>query len=550
MIEASSDSNLAPGLLLLSIPLLHGLAATLPASAAPDAVTALWRRAVTTATAALVLTIVAAATWGGVGDGVYRPMMLAPLSGSGSLGVSVRLDVLTLLMLGLVSFIGVVILRFSRRYLDGDPGQARYVRWFLAVLASVSLLVMANNLLLIWLSWLGTSLALHQLLTFYADRPQALIAAHKKFITSRVADLCLLVALMMIARGFGSMELEEIFSRLERSQNVPDSLGLAAVLLAIAAALKCAQLPFHGWLIQVMEAPTPVSALLHAGVINIGGFLMIRLAPLMVQAELAQTLLVLIGTVTAVVASLVMMTRVSIKVALAWSTCAQMGFMLLECGLGLYSIALLHLVAHSLYKAHAFLVSGSTVELWRAQSLTATDRPPGLGAWLLAAAVTLGSTVGIAWALRGRLEVAPALWLLIGIFAVSLSPVLARASRGGSRRFGMLVGASLGISAAYLAWHVLFDRLIEVPGGPAELLPLQIGIVVLGFGLLFLISAVLDSHPSGRIAGALYAPLFAGLYLDELFTRITFRFWPARLPAAAPPPQTMTLRWAHEETES
>jgi NAD(P)H-quinone oxidoreductase subunit 5 len=119
------------------------------------------------------------------------------------------------------------------------------------------------------------------------------------------------------------------------------------VLLVASAALKCAQLPFHGWLIQVMEAPTPVSALLHAGVVNIGGFLMIRLAPLMTQSEIAQTLLVICGCTTAVIAALVMTTRVSIKVALAWSTCAQMGFMLLECGLGAYPLALLHIVAHS-----------------------------------------------------------------------------------------------------------------------------------------------------------------------------------------------------------
>jgi NAD(P)H-quinone oxidoreductase subunit 5 len=550
MIEMPSNWSFAPGLLLLSIPLMHGLVAALPVRAGSEGVASLWRRAATAASVSLCLAIVAAATCWTLGDEVYPLVTFAPVPGFGSFSLSLRLDVLTVLMLALVNFVGVVILDYSRRYLDGDGGQVRYVRWFLTVLASVSLLVMADNLLLIWLAWLGTSLALHQLLTFYADRPQALIAAHKKFITSRVADLCLLVALTMIAQGFGSVELEEIFTRLERTQFAPASLGLAAVLLAAAAALKCAQLPFHGWLIQVMEAPTPVSALLHAGVINIGGFLMIRLAPLMVQAELAQTLLVLIGSITAVVASLVMMTRVSIKVALAWSTCAQMGFMLLECGLGMYSIALLHLLAHSLYKAHAFLISGSTVEVWRAQALTAPLRPIGLGTWITAAVATLASVGGLALILAGRPGLPPALWVLIAIFALSLTTVLVRVRTGGVWRAAILVGATLGVSASYLVWHLLFDRLIEVPEGPAELMPVRIAIVALAFGLLFLINAVLESNPTGRIAHALYPPLFAGLYLDEFFTRITFRFWPARLPAAPPPPRTLTLRPARKENDS
>ncbi len=134
------------------------------------------------------------------------------------------------------------------------------------------------------------------------------------------------------------------------------------MLLAFAAILKTAQLPLHGWLIQVMEAPTPVSALLHAGVVNMGGFVLLRVAELIGLVPSAQWLLVIVGSLTAVLAGMVMLTRISIKVRLAWSTCAQMGFMLMEIGLGLYELALLHLVAHSLYKAYAFLSSGEAVE--------------------------------------------------------------------------------------------------------------------------------------------------------------------------------------------
>ncbi len=550
MIEAYLDPNHALGLLLLWIPLTYGVAAALPVGSGEDPVATLWRRAAVSSMGALILAILAGVASCARASEVSRLLTFLPFDGFSAFSLSVRLDALTSVMLGLVSFIGVVILRYSQRYLDGDAGQTRYVRWFLATLSSVSLLVMVNNLVLIWLAWLGTSLALHQLLTFYDDRSQALIAAHKKFLASRVADVCLLVALVMIARSFGSVELDEIFVRLERDGGAPASTNLAAILLAAAAILKCAQLPFHGWLIQVMEAPTPVSALLHAGVVNIGGFLMIRLAPLMVQAELAQTVLVCVGSVTAVIASLVMMTRVSIKVALAWSTCAQMGFMLLECGLGAYSIALLHLVAHSLYKAHAFLISGSTVEVWRTQALSTPYPAAGLGALVAAAAASLVGVGGLAMTFVPRAEQEPALWVLIGIVALALAPVIARTAAGGARRVAMLIGGSLAIGASYFVWHAVFDRLIEVTQGPTELAPLRLTIVALAFALLFLITAVMNANPSGKIAHALYPALFAGLYVDEIFTRLTFRIWPARLPALPPPPQTLTLRISEKESGS
>ena len=145
----------------------------------------------------------------------------------------------------------------------------------------------------------------------------------------------------------------------------------AACLLALAALLKSAQFPTHGWLTEVMETPTPVSALLHAGVINAGGFLLIRFADVMVLHPSVMAVLVMIGGFTALFGGLVMLTQPAVKTSLAWSTVAQMGFMVLECGLGLFPLALLHIVAHSLYKAHSFLASGAAVET------IAANRRPG-----------------------------------------------------------------------------------------------------------------------------------------------------------------------------
>jgi NAD(P)H-quinone oxidoreductase subunit 5 len=314
--------------------------------------------------------------------------------------------------------------------------------------------------------------------------------------------------------------------------------------------LKCAQLPVHGWLIQVMEAPTPVSALLHAGVVNLGGFLLIRMGTLVADVPAAQALLVVIGSVTAVVAALVMTTRISIKVALAWSTCAQMGFMMMQCGLGLHDLALLHLVAHSLYKAHAFLGAGGAVEQNRLRQMTLPEAPLRPSMWLLsglAGAVLVGGAA-LSWGIRPA--EAPALWALAGVLALALTPLLAGSmSRAdGLRRGGSLVGtftvASLvafSVALVYFGLHVVSSRWLgtQAMGGPPSF---ALVAWVLGcFGALFVVQGAVRVWPQGAIARRLYPWLFAGLYLDELFTRLTFRVWPARLPLAAATPTAPAL---------
>lgn len=278
--------------------------------------------------AALALAAAASAAWLIVVSPGAAPLVdpLASLLGytlDETRVLSVRTDVLSAVMLMLVSFVGWVVIRFSQRYLDGDQQQLAYLRRLLLTLAAVSALVMSNNLLVIALLWLGASLSLHGLLTHFAERSAAQIAAHKKFLLSRLADACLVGAVCLTASSLHTLELDRIFESLRRMPSLPPAMAVSSVLIAASVLLKCAQLPFHGWLIQVMEAPTPVSALLHAGVVNIGGFLLIRLAPLMSQAPAAQTLLLVMGLVTASLASLVMLTRISVKVMLAWSTCAR-----------------------------------------------------------------------------------------------------------------------------------------------------------------------------------------------------------------------------------
>lgn len=253
---------------------------------------------------------------------------------------------LTLWLAVLVQLLGTVIGVFSARYLQGEPGQARYAAALSGVLASVHLLLLADHWLVLIAAWAAVGFALQPLLCFYAERPFARLAAHKKRIADRVADGFLLAAAALAWSEVGSGSLSALWAHLDQHGASP-ALQASALCVALAVILRTALFPVHGWLIQVMEAPTPVSALLHAGVVNLGGFVLIRFAPLLEATEPARWLLVVCGLGTAVLAGMVMLTRISIKVRLAWSTVAQMGFMVLECGLGLYSLAVLHLIGRS-----------------------------------------------------------------------------------------------------------------------------------------------------------------------------------------------------------
>ena len=481
------------------------------------------------------------------GLGVAGMSLAAVLLGSQGAGYGQRADAVGGVVMLLVAFVGWVIVRYSQPYLNGEREERHYVRWLMATLATVGVVVATNHVLVLALAWTATSLALHRLLTFFGDRPQAVLAAHKKFIVGRAADLCMLAAAGLLFAAFGTLHIDRIALRAAAVPQLPLAAQAAVLLIACAALLKCAQLPFHGWLIQVMEAPTPVSALLHAGVVNLGGFVLMRFAPLVADVPAAQVLLVAAGAATAVLAALVMTTRISIKVMLAWSTCAQMGFMLMQCGLGAWEMALLHLVAHSLYKAHAFLGAGGAVRRAVLVQLTPRAAAPGLLALAVGALIGLGMTLaaGAAWGLLVPAQAAsPAIWVLAGIVAFALVPLV----HGQSLRLGGWWPLALGLGAfgvafAYFGLHALFAAWV-LPNAATPLVPpaaLWIG-VALAFGALFLVQSFITVSPQGAVARGLYPWFYGGLFLDEKFNRIAFGLWRPPEPAAAasplPPPDT------------
>ena len=227
------------------------------------------------------------------------------------LGNAVYVDGVALLMLLLVSFIGLVVIRYSIRYLDGESSQGRYFRWLSVTIGAVSLMVIAGNLLLFFLAWVMTSFGLHHLLLHYSERPIARRAAWTKFAISRLGDAFLLAAIILTYQSFGTLELRVLFAKLAATSGdasvVPmhEAIGW---LLAFGAITKSAQVPFHTWLPDTLETPTPVSALMHAGIVNAGGYLIIRMSPLMLQAPAALLTLAVVGTVTAFLGGIVMMT--------------------------------------------------------------------------------------------------------------------------------------------------------------------------------------------------------------------------------------------------
>jgi len=434
------------------------------------------------------------------------------------------------LLSALIAFLGWIIGDFSQRQLQGEPGQTRFVMAYLLTLGAVDAVVQSRNLALLILAWAASSAALHHLLTFYRDRPAARIAAHKKFLVSRLAEGCLVVAAVLLYQRWGTLALGQIDARAAASASLPPAAGAAATLIAIAVLLKSAQLPLHGWLMQVMEAPTPVSALLHAGVVNLGGYVLIRFAPLIDASPSARTLLVLCGSLTAVLAGLVTLTRITIKVRLAWSTCSQMGLMVLECGLGLHELALLHLLAHALYKAHGFLTSGGAVRSQRADLFRDGGDPLPRGAsWLaplLALPVTALAIMGSAALWQRFLGLPPLPVIAPWLLACGLATLLWQDGRhfAGSVRGMLAIGAGTQL---YLGAHWLLDRCVGIPASTGS--PLLATWTVAMILALYMAQVLLFRRPRSTRTGRWYDWAYAGFYLDERFTRLTFRLWP--LPA-------------------
>lgn len=455
-----------------------------------------------------------------------------PLLGLAGVGISTRLDVVSATMLVLVAFVGWVVVRFSASYLDGDDRQGAFLGWMATTLAVVLLLVQAGNIVHLVAAWIATSLCLHQLILFYGDRVKAARAAHKKFVIARIGDAALICAVGLLAFGYGTTDIAAILTA-AREGLAPAAAPWAAGLIALAAILKSAQFPTHGWLTEVMEAPTPVSALLHAGVINAGGFVLIRFADVMLLSPGVLAVLVMIGGFTALFGGLAMLAQPAVKTSLAWSTIAQMGFMIMQCGLALFPLALLHIVAHSLYKAHAFLASGTAVDL-----VAAIRRPGPIAipdsravARAFALALTIYVVIGFAFGFDSKSPQAIALGAIL-IFGVAylIAQGLADAAPTVLTQRTALYAVAASIS--YFALQTAAEWLTAgtLPATPAPG-PLEWALLVLAlvsFGLVAIAQATFPLWAYHPAAAGLRVHLSNGLYANAIFDRLIGNDFPRR----------------------
>ena len=309
-------------------------------------------------------------------DGAFAiPLYRLFTSGDLVVDLGLYVDQLTVLLLLLVTGVSGVVHVYASRYMIGDP---RYNRFFAVIglfTFSMIMLVMSNNLLMLFVFWEIMGICSYLLISHWGERQSSAQAATKAFLVNSVADVGLGFGVILTYSTFGTLDIQTILreapSIQENSINLFGWLGLdvpihiltlITLFLFLGAMGKSAQVPFHVWLPFAMEAPTPVSALIHAAtMVNAGPFLLVRMSPLVILSPEAMTVIALVGGVTALFATLVSLTQVDIKRMLAFSTIGQIGFMVMTCGVGAFVISIFHMLAHGCLKGFLFLSTGNAL---------------------------------------------------------------------------------------------------------------------------------------------------------------------------------------------
>lgn len=303
--------------------------------------------------------------------------------GNVNLKLSLRIDTLCLTLLSVVTSISAMIAIYSAGYMHGDRGYARYFAVFCGFVFSMTMLVLSHNLLMMYAFWEGVGTCSYLLIGFWFRKPSAARAATKAFLVNRVADTAFLFGILLLGYAIGHTDVgvgQSFFSRLD-FQNIFDAapvlaekhgdlLSIIALLLMIGAIGKSAQFPFHVWLPDAMEGPTPVSALIHAAtMVTAGVYLMARLAPLTVWTPSVLLTVAWLGGITSLIAAVMALYQDDLKRVLAYSTVSQLGYLFMALGAGAVKdlttvaviAAMFHLVTHAFFKALLFLSAGNVM---------------------------------------------------------------------------------------------------------------------------------------------------------------------------------------------
>jgi len=384
-------------------------------------------------------------------------------------------DPLSTLMATVVSGISLIVHVYSVRYMAEEAGYVRYFVLLDLMTAALLTMVAAGDLLTLLIAWHLIGVLLYFLLGHNTQSASSSRYASWTFLTYRFGDLPLVVAAGLLYHAYGTWSLPEIFAQLGQNPQATTLGGqpladVVAALVALAAFARSAQFLLHTWLPYTMEGPTPVSALMHAGIVNAGGFLVNRMAPLFVHTGGVLHWLFVVGLVTAVVGSVLMLTQNDIKKSLGYSTMGQMGFMIMECGVGAFSLAIYHLIAHGVFKGTLFLSAGSVIGEARHDDRVPKEdlytfvverRPARRRApWILMAGITL---------------LAPAIILILAHWLVA-EDIFQQQGAVVLLFFGWITGAQL-IFATYRMRTESFWRLIS-------LTVISLAVVVLGYAAI------------------------------------------------------------------
>ena len=418
----------------------------------------------------------------------HGPIRLDLLFGKGRFPVILSIDRLAAVMMVVITGVGTLIYHYSARYLQSEAGRARFHTLLSFTVVTLVCMVSSANLLMLFLFWQLLSWLLGLLPYNYGHSP-TVKGAFRTITILRLGDLAFLAGIFLTYRYYGTLDFELLFSRARATDIVlpvwpRGGLAIRAVtaitlLIFVGGMSKSAQFPLHQWLPDFLYAPTPVCAFLHAGIINAGGFLLNRLAPLYGLSPSALHVVFAVGLLTAFLGASMMLTQNDIKKTLGYSTIGQMGYMIMECGLGAFSLAIFHLIAHGLFKATIFLNCGHVIHAARqdprlpAKDETEEQTEFSLLTWLTGFATSLVLPLTILLAIHGVLSIplkdsqGTVIFLFFSWFTSSqaiLTLYRLKAVASGKVAALMLLTLLLVVSTYLLAAEVFSDFLYPMPG--------------------------------------------------------------------------------------
>ncbi|MGZ5495347.1 MAG: NADH-quinone oxidoreductase subunit L [Candidatus Aminicenantales bacterium] len=315
--------------------------------------------------ASLVLSITAFLRLAHPGQGASRlakTLITWISSGLFSSSISFQLDQLSAVMALVVTGVGFLIHVYSAGYMADDKGYSRYFAFLNLFTFFMLVLVMASDIVLMFVGWEGVGLCSYLLIGFWFDRPAASKAGMKAFVVNRIGDAAFIIAILFLLATVGRADIGAINAAPGAGVLSPTLVTLIAILLFVGATGKSAQIPLYVWLPDAMEGPTPVSALIHAAtMVTAGVYMVCRLSGLYAASATASSVVAWVGAITAIFAATIALVQNDIKRVLAYSTISQIGYMFVGCGVGAYAAGMFHLVTHAFFKSLLFLAAGSVI---------------------------------------------------------------------------------------------------------------------------------------------------------------------------------------------